>query len=254
MSEHFQFTLHEEPIEADLSQLTKVFPTTYFAMGIVNPMGPTLNILASNGIGTECGKELKMYQVMLNPFNQSCHEVGTVRIGRRWTPPTDLQPFFGLEWGSCPTLLIPSAIYDPENGQNVFAELLQRFDDGRNTFAEVQKHVGDPWTRVQGEMDSTFSKLLKKMTSRSADAAAGPLSFDEALELARLQLTPANILEEFRAFIFAWEGSLGFTQMPGMSKDEFVKLFSCFMMTARTGFMRNLIDNPEMLDEKRQGK
>jgi hypothetical protein len=246
MSEPFKFTVHKEPIEVGLEEVTKGIPTTFFAMGIVNPMGPTLNILASDGIGAP-GDKHKMYQVMLNPFSQSCYEVGTVLIGRRWTPPTDLKPFYGLGWGSCPTFLIPSAIYDAESAQNVFAELLQHFEDGKDTLSEVRKHVRDPWSRVQGEVDSTFSNLLGKVANDSEDEDFGPLNFEEASELAKLQLDPTNLLEEFRAFTFAWEGSLNFTQMPGMSKDAFVRLFSCFMMTARTGFMRNLIDNPEIL-------
>jgi hypothetical protein len=248
MSEQFQFKLHEEPREASIEKLTEVFPTTYFAMGIVNPMGPTLNLLASDGVRSP-GSNSRMYQVMLNPFSQSCQEVGTVTIGQRWTPPVDLNPFFDLEWGCCPTFLIPSAIYDSETGEHVFAELLQHFEDGKQTLSQVRKYVGDPWKRVQGEMDSTFSKLLRKISPKGTDEASGPLDWNQALELAKIQLDPANLLEEFRAFTFAWEGSLNFTQMPGMSKDAFVRIFSCFMMTARTGFMRNLVDNPEILQE-----
>jgi hypothetical protein len=245
MSTPFKFTIHDEPVEAELAAVIDGMPSTWLAAGIVNPMGPTLTIMASDEVGSP-GDRLNIYQVMLNPFSQSCYEVGTVEVGDKWTPARDLEPLFDLEWGGCPTLLMPSALYDSEGAEQVFSELLRRFDDVSETLAQVQKHPGDPWTRVKGDMDSVLGNLLKQIGGSKPKATGS--KEEAAKELARIQLESKNLHEEFKAFMFAWEGSMNFLNMPGLGRDKFVAIFARFAMSARLPFMRNIIDNPELLE------
>jgi hypothetical protein len=151
-------------------------------------------------------------------------------------------------WGGCPTLLIPSALYGPKVAEELSAQFLQTFEDGSETLKQLRKHPGDPWTRVKGEMDGVTGALEKFLTSSSGtEEDEGPLDIQSAIEFARLQLDPKNLKEEFDAFMFAWEGFSNFLEMPGISRADFLQVFTRLAMTARVPFMRNIIDNPEML-------
>jgi hypothetical protein len=145
-------------------------------------------------------------------------------------------------------LLIPSAAYSAETAQQVFTEFLQTFEDGAETLEKVKKHPGDPWTRVKGEMDGLEDILAKLRGGASEETVEGNLTPAQAAELARLQLDPKNLFEEFKAFLFGWEGSMNFTGMSRLSKDDFADVFSKMAMTARLPFMKNIFDNPEILE------
>jgi hypothetical protein len=185
------------------------------------------------------GDRLKLYQTILNPFHISCREVGTVLIGDHWSPAKDLKPFFDLEWGACPTLLIGSAFSDSELTLQLYTDFIKIFSNAKKTLDAIQRHPCDPWKRVQEEVDD----LMK----RSSDLGQISLSDTDALEFARTQLSAANIKEEIRAFLYAWDGSLKFTGLKGLPNDDFLKIFGLFAMTARTYVMPNVVDNPEIM-------
>ncbi len=246
MSSSFIFTKYDEPEETELGAFGSGIATTLIAAGIVNPMGPTLNILAMDGLGSP-GATLKLFFVSLNPFSQSCHEVGEVLVGDVWVPQHDLMPFLN-GWGGCPTLLIPSALYAPEVAEELFTQFLRTFEDGRETLQQLRKYPGDPWTRVKQEMDGTAEMLEKLLNGDSGEISEdGHLDGESAADFARLQMDPKNLKEEFDAFMFAWEGSTNFLRLPSIAKEEFFQVFTRLAMTARVPFMSNIIDNPEML-------
>lgn len=246
MSTSFLFSKYDKPVESGPDAFSSGLATFLLGAGIVNPMGPTLNVLAMEGLGNP-GDTAKVCQLSLNPFNQSCNEVGEVVIGDVWNPPHDLMPFLD-GWGSCPTLLIPSALYNQKAAEELFSRFLQRFEDGAETLQQIRKHPGDPWTRVKGEMDGLAGMLQRLMKGNGEEKKDGPLDATAAAEYAKLQLDPKNLKEEFSAFMFAWEGSQNFLKMPGTSKEDFLQVFSRLAMTARVPFMRNIIDNPEILE------
>jgi len=232
MSEPYRFTKYSNPEECRLDVVGGRLKTMYFAAGIVNPMGPTLNILVADGFGAPRDR-MKIYKLMFNPFSQTCHMVGEVTVGDEWVPALDLAPFYDLEWGSCPTLLIPSATYSPTAAKDLFVAFLQRFADGCEALTKVQEHPGNPWTRVKAEMDSAVG-IMKKLRNRLfKEQQGGPLNAKQSATLASLQLEPKNFEEEFRAFMYAWEGSMNFLRIPGLSKDKFLEIFMHIAMTAR---------------------
>lgn len=252
MSTIHRFTIEPEPIESELDDI-KSLATVYLGAGIVNPMGPTLSLLVGDDWICDPGETQSLYQVMLNPFSQSCYKVGKVEFGEQWRPAKDLAPFFEMTCASCPTLLIPSAAYSGETAHQVFTEFLQTFDDGVETLEKVKKHPGDPWTRVKGEMDGISDLLARLGGEDSEEETEGNLSAAQAAELASLQLDPKNLFEEFKAFLFGWEGSMNFTGMDGMPKEKFLELFSQLAMTARLPFTKNIYDNPEILEGFTEG-
>jgi hypothetical protein len=68
------------------------------------------------------------------------------------------------------------------------------------------------------------------------------MSPEEAAEMTKLQLDPANLAEELKAFVCAWDGALQFTGMEGMSQEEFLPILVKFGMTCRLPGFPSIFD------------
>jgi hypothetical protein len=254
MGSRFVFDRHSDSIEMDLDSVGQEGFTTMFALGIVNPMGPTMNALVANGLGS-VGERRALLHLMLNPFSQSCHEVGVVTFGETSPSLPDLRAFFSLPFGACPTLLMPSALYSDEFAQNLFVELLQSFDDSHQAWDNLRHFPGDPWKRVENEMAGLPDFIAKSQKRIETQKQPRRLTITEAREFAQLQLNPKNLDEEFKAFMFAWEGSINFSGLGliAMSKERFLETVGRLALTLRLPFLRNIIDNPEILRNNGRG-
>ena len=73
-----------EPMEATLEDIESGPLDVFFALGIVNPFGPTLNFVGAVGKST-AGAVLPLVNVMLNPFSQTVAPVGWFTVGDRWS-------------------------------------------------------------------------------------------------------------------------------------------------------------------------
>jgi hypothetical protein len=250
MSARFVFDRHTHCIEVDLDSVGQEGFTTLFALGIINPMGPTMNALVASGFGS-VGERRALLHLTLNPFSQSCYEVGVVTFGERSPSLPDLSAFFSLPFGACPTLLMPSALYSDEFAQSFFVELLQSFDDGNQKWHKLRHFPGDPWKRVENEMAGLHDFIAKSPKRIATERQPQRLTITAAREFTQQQLNPKNLLEEFKAFMFAWEGSINFTGLGAiaMSKERFLETFGQLALTLRLPFVRNIIDNPEILPD-----
>ena len=242
----FVFDRHSDSIEMDLDSVGQEGFTTVFALGIVNPMGPTMNALVANGLGS-VGERRALLHLMLNPFSQSCYEVGVVTFGETSPSLPDLRAFFSLPFGACPTLLMPSALYSDEFAQNLFVELLQSFDDGHQAWDKLRHFPGDPWKRVKNEMAELPDFIAKSPKRIETQKRPRRLTITQARKFAQLQLNPKNLDEEFKAFMFAWEGSINFSGLGliAMSKERFLETFGRLALTLRLSFLRKINDDPE---------
>jgi len=186
---------------------------------------------------------------------ESCYEVGVVTFGETSLSLPDLRAFFSLPFGACLTLLMPSALYSDEFAQNLFVELLQSFDDGGQALDELRHFPGDPWKRVENEMAGLPDFIAKSPKGIETEKQPRRLAITEAREFAQLQLNPKNLDEEFKAFMYAWEGSIDFCGrgLSAMSKERFLETFSRLALTLRLPFMRNIIENPEILRDNGRG-
>jgi len=97
-----------EPMEATLEDIESGPLDVFFALGIVNPFGPTLNFVGAVGKST-AGAVLPLVNVMLNPFSQTVAPVGWFTVGDRWSLEADFESLIHLGFGSCPTLLLLNA-------------------------------------------------------------------------------------------------------------------------------------------------
>ena len=121
-------------------------------------------------------------------------------------------------------LLIPSAFCSSECSQSLFADLLQGFDEGSATLVRLRQHPGDPWKRVSAEMDGAAKSLSEGLLTKVfGKRKPRRLTTTEAGELAQLQLQAENLEEEFKAYMYAWEGSINVSPLlrdMAMPKDR----------------------------------
>jgi hypothetical protein len=195
---------------------------TIISGGIVNPMGPTLSALVIDG-EIVIGAHLPILHISLNPFSNFVKEVGVVKCGEEWFNIDSILPILSNDFGSCPTLLLPSRIFPSEiDVKTLYAKYIELFDDAASTLKKIKKYPGDPMNRVQYEMDNIQDSIT--MPDRKIGSV-------EALEFVNIQTNSQNIIEELRAFIYAWSGSIEFQKKHGvdisiMSEEEFIRAFT----------------------------
>lgn len=188
--------LSSEFLPATLADIDSAPLDVLFAVGIVNPNGPTLTFVAAVG-ESKVGADLPLVKVMLNPFMQKVDQIGRMRVGDVWTPLVDFEPLLDLDFGDCPTLVLLNQGV-PEGSQiELTAKLLASFGPGvMDNFHRVQKYFGDPWTRVSsamgGEEFNTDEDTIEECASN----------------LAELVSDPHHVYPELQAFFYAWEGSI----------------------------------------------
>jgi hypothetical protein len=196
------FRLYEESIPLSLEDIVGQSLTSLLVVGVVNPFGPTLTVVAVVG-QFEAGRMLPVVYLMLNPFAQECTQVGETVISDTWQPLRDLQPLLDLPFGSCPSLVLASSYLEEEDSIALYAEFLRHFSNARRVFERVRKYPGDPWKRVQAEVQGAFGNLKKAIPGLSVECDEEPLSDDEAVEFASLLLSDQHLLPELQAFFFA---------------------------------------------------
>ncbi len=196
MSVPCSIRLSSEYLPTTLPDIESAPLDVLFAMGIVNPNGPTLTFVAAVG-ESKVGADLPLVRVVLNPFMQRVDQIGRMQVGDVWTPLVDFEPIMDLDFGDCPTLVLLNQGVPEGNQTELTAKLLASFGPGvMDNFHRVRKYFGDPWTRVSsamsGEDFNTEDDTLE----------------DCAESLAELVTDPRHVYPELQAFFYAWEGSI----------------------------------------------
>ena len=214
-----KITLFDTPRPLVLEDLEGSALDVFFATGIVNPFGPTLTVVAAAGTPSE-GIELPIVHIMLNPFTQSVVQIGKLFIGSEWNPVDLLSPIIEQNYGSCPTIVLISNQVSEKVRLALAAQIFDTYGDEVNqVFQSINKHFGDPWTRVSEAMQDT--------TYEPDDRSIAALSRD----LAALVLSPEHFKPEFQAFAAAWHGSIesiGISdqmKFSAMSSEKFMGFF-----------------------------
>jgi len=202
------FALLPEPRPLSFENFSPDRMTTLFATGLINPFGPTLNAVVLDG-PWEVGTERRILHLMLNPFSQEYSEVGVAKIRSDSIQADELACLSGLELGSCPTLLLPGARLRTEETCASFGRLLSKFADGSEVLDKVRRHPGDPWSRVQEDMDGLGALIRAHLSSEGGGhPETRRLNPEEGRELATGLLRPENQRQELLAFVEAWKGSI----------------------------------------------
>jgi hypothetical protein len=207
----------------DRSQPVELFPETHpfppdalmsqpvsalIVAGIVNPFGPTLtSVVASAPVQERFDRPLVW--VMLNPFQQQLAQVGWLASDLDSDLILAISSLFGLPFGGCPTLLLPNARLTTEEAIFVHAQFLAQFADAKRVLERVRAYPGNPWDRVQSELDDARVPNHPVSSDRME-----PLTEPEALELATLALDDRHAGPELQAFFQAWQGAIAHSELP----------------------------------------
>ena len=188
--------MYAEPLETSLSDLDGAVLDVFFAHLIVNPFGPTLTFVAAAG-KPQIGQALPLVKVMLNPFSQDVKQIGRFWVGDTWTPLRDFDPFLELEYGSCPTLMLISNQIEESVRKELASKLFANFDEEvARVCRSVEKHFGDPWTRVSEAM------------SGGNDQYEDISPEDAGVKMSEAVFNDGHVKPELSAFFYAWNGSI----------------------------------------------
>lgn len=220
--------LHQSPVQRTLQSSTLKNFHVMLGGGIVNPFGPTLTVAVFEG---EPGSsELSVVQIMLNPFSQWVREVGTATVGNTLSIQSVYLPLFGLEWGSCPSVLLSPKAIQPDYAVEVYSRFLATMGNGQHLLEGVRNYPGNPFKRIGSDMES--------MGKKSFSIQDGKLDFADAKELASKLLEPKANEEEMKALIGAWDGAIRFKKQglfsrKPMSVKEFLGLLAELGLSCR---------------------
>ena len=226
--------LFDEPSPIALNLITLQPATTLLVGGIVNPAGPTLNVVMAYGLW-EPGATLPVVQLMLNPVSQEVQTVGEIFIADTWRPSTIISQLFRLPFGSCPSLLLPSVFLDQDGALTLHAEFLKEFPDARRVLEDVKTYYGNPWDRVSMELHRASANMNKPRSGKES------LKESEAMELSALLLSERHLVPELQAFMYAWKGSIEhFARgLATLGFDEFVQMFAHLIARCRVPEQKN---------------
>jgi len=212
--------MYQEPLTGTFEDVESDELEVYFALGIVNPRGPTLTYVAAVG-SPRLGVPRPIVHVMLNPFSQVIKQVGRLTIGNDYKPEI-LKPLYGLDFGSCPSLILLSSNATDDQDRRIATEIFSGFQlENVATICQcIANHFADPATRIQEILNGhlpTINEVDESCVSR----------------LVELAMKPEHIWPEIQAMTFAWNGSI---ELSGISDSLKNRAFSA------TKYKKHLIE------------
>lgn len=200
--------LVDEPIKLSFADIENTYLDVFFALGIVNPSGPTLSFVAAVGSG-KVGDRLPVVNVMLNPFSQRVDQVGWYNVAEKWNPRVDLEDLIGLEFGDCPTIVMVSKDIQDIDRVSFISEILSRFPaQVQGVEASIKAFYGNPTDRVSAAMSG---KLPEADLTQSIAIASNALAV--------AMVNSQHFWREISAFFYAWDGSINLTGIHRDLKD-----------------------------------
>lgn len=188
--------------------------------GIVNPFGPTLQLIAVAG-PWRVGADLPIIQSTLNPFLQEIQQIGVLKLRELFSPDETLAAVLPHSPGGCPTALLVSPLMRkrPVEMVSSIAAYLAACDHGGMTLESVKKFPGDPRARVKHDVDQSMKIIVAQ---RKGEDVSPPidrkLATEEAVELTQIQLHRGHWLAEWRGFVTCWGESIEHQQQSGIAR------------------------------------
>lgn len=170
--------------------------------GIVNPFGPTLNLLAMDNSWMERGRS-KTDVVLLQ-----CHPFSP-EILKRWQISTKKGDFSSeitrviddilLIDSGCPTLLIPGVVLTKESCSQIFRRIVKDKRSGLHLYNQCSKFRANAFDRITEEVMA----MLKEDPPE-------PMGNDVAKEYVSMQMDKECMQSEMNAFWTAYDGAIGY--------------------------------------------
>ena len=218
--------MYETPITRKFRPSILKNSTVLMGGAIVNPFGPTLTCVVIEE--QPAAGEYNILQIMLNPFAQWVKEVGTFTRGETCTIADDFSPLYGLEWGSCPSFLLPPDLFSESFTEMIYRRFFQSLENGYALLEGVRKTPNDPFERIKVSMESFVQNGEQEQDRK--------LTPKDAAELALRLLDPEANKKEMQASFAAWDGAIRFqkdNRMKAMSLKKFLKIFAPLGLTCR---------------------
>jgi len=190
-------SMMQRPLGAALDSIFSRELDVFFALGVVNPLGPTLTLVAAPRQGTLSDGSVPVYRVLLNPFEQRVARVGTINPGETCLSVESLDPLLRMDLGICPTLILIDRRFTPEERSQLTGRILEKFPgDVARVCVRVRAFFGNPWDRITAEMRG--EEPLERRPDLSSAIRV----------LAEMQSLASHVISEIDAFFAAWRGSI----------------------------------------------
>ena len=220
----------DEPETMELEEVISQNMTPFLVTGIVNPFGPTLNTVVA--LGTfKAGGMLSVVHMMLNPFQQKVEKIAELVLDTKLDSTAIISSLFGLNYGSCPTLILLGSRVPEEKVVSVMADFIGTFSDNRGVLERVKEFHGNPWDRVSKEIAQPLEGLKKPKSFLGKlfgkDKKPTSLNSAELEELAELLVVDEHVAPEIKALFYSWGGAIKH-MAPGMAtllEDKFRDIF-----------------------------
>jgi len=189
---------------------------TLLAGVIVNPFGPTISgFLVQNEIQL-AGDVL---QFTLNPFSQSVKKIGHCNITNTEDTLDDMVCLMTKsELNGCPTIIACSDLFPEKDAISYSALWVSMFPDSKQTYSRVKKYYGDPWTRINVEMNSVLRKpsIFDKIFKNNS----GKLDFRSSIKYISMINQDKHFNDEMKALFIAWDGAINETGISTIIKNS----------------------------------
>lgn len=222
--------------EVELSKNANEFEVL-FATGIVNPNGPTFNVyyidMSANSEATE------LFQVTIHPTADSIQNVATVKwdlSGESLAGINFYSDFFG---GTMPTLFMRGDLLKKEFFHQIISKYIDLNDDSLKTYNYVKQYEGKPYQRVSAEMKGAY----ESKTGKDAEQRAGffrkifsaknkKVEEVDDKHFVELLTNEINVIEEIKALLMAYNGSIENVIPTGMVQLDFKEFINVFTQVA----------------------
>ncbi len=201
-------------------------PYATLLVGVIsNPLGPTVAFLAVPS-STSLPIRGTLYRVVLNPFEQTCDEVGSVDLRLPWDEAVgDLADSSEGLLGSCPAMVVVNSQVSEQKRFAVITNWLSSFPNGGHLMHLIEANLGLPWDRFTAELQ------LATQATHQSTTASEPLSREKAFEFANLISDPKHFQPELEALVESWNGAIQQAKIGNdtMSAQDLMKwLVACF--------------------------
>jgi hypothetical protein len=223
--------------EVDLSKSADELQVL-FATGIVNPNGPTFNVFYFDATSSSESKPL--YQVNIHPISDSIQKVGSVIYSASERGTLKAINFFSDFFkGSLPTLFLQGNQLDKQLFNQIISIYINSTEDSLRTYQFVKKYEGKPYQRVSAEIREATKAILGKKSTESVGFfkklfGKRRIEIDEIdiQDFIKTLTKDKNVLEEIKALLSAYSGSIENVIPAGMVKLNFKAFVEVFASVA----------------------
>lgn len=208
-----------------------------FATGIVNPNGPTFNVYyADTSSKTESSI---LYQVTIHPTSDSIQSTASIKWNSSGETMTGIDFYSDFYNSSLPTLFMKGNMLNKEVFYQIISMFIEQSEDSLRTYQYIKEYEGKPYQRVSAEMRGAIKSILGKTEEQKVGffkkifgKKNKEINEMDNPDLIKLLTKEKNILEEIKALLMAYSGSIENVIPSGMVQIDFKAFVNVFVHVA----------------------